>query len=110
MLERVAEILELLLHQEPRDRRLEQVGDGFGRRVSAMRRAERIVDVKIAEGGERRGQLRVVLLFTRDEAGVLDECHAAARQASRSSHALRRIGDELHGGAEHALQIADDLL
>src|SRR2546430_6284624 len=46
-----------------------------------MRRAERVVHVKITERGERLGESRVVPFLTRPEAGVLDERDAAPGQA-----------------------------
>jgi len=48
-LERVAEVIELLLHQQPGDRRLEIVRDAFGRRMRPVRRAERVVHIQVAE-------------------------------------------------------------
>ena len=47
--ERLAEILELLLHQEAGDGRRSRLGDALGRRVRAVRGAERVVDVDVGE-------------------------------------------------------------
>src|SRR5437667_6868035 len=103
--QQVAEILELLFHQEPGDGGLEQMRDRFRRRMRAMRRAERIVHIQIAEGSESPGQLRVVLFLTGPEAGVLDQRDTAAREPSRHGHARRRVGDELHRPPKYTLEI-----
>ena len=52
MIERLAEVLELLFHQEAGDRRLEQVRHRLGAGVGPVGRAEGVVDVEIAERGE----------------------------------------------------------
>ena len=50
--ERVPQVLQLPLHQQPGRRVLHDVSDRFHGRVRAVRGAERIVDVPIREGGE----------------------------------------------------------
>src|SRR5204863_1861163 len=98
--QQLAEVLQLLFHEKAGDRRLEHVRDRFRGRVGAMGRAERIVHIEIAQGGERFGELGIVFLFPRPEARVLDERDAAARQAPRGWDAYRRIGNELDGRPE----------
>ena len=71
------------------------------RRVGAMRRAERVVDVDVGERRQRRGERGVVLLFLRVEAQVLEQHDASRRgdlrrparpraRCSRSANADRR--------------------
>src|SRR3989449_7737147 len=57
-----------------------------------MRRAERVVHVKITERGERLGESRVVPFLTRPEAGVLDERDAAPGQAPGRGDPRRGVG------------------
>ena len=64
--------LDLPLHEEAdvggQDRR-----HAVGRRVGAVRGAEGVVDVDVGVGGERLGEVGVVLLFFRVEAEVLEQ-------------------------------------
>ena len=71
--ERIAEVVELLLHEETGHRRREVLGDAGGAGVRAMRRAERVVHVEVAELGERAGQALVVRLLTAEKARVLEQ-------------------------------------
>ena len=52
--ERVAEIAQLLLHQQAGGRARQVMRDPLDRRVRPVRRAERVVHVEIGERGERR--------------------------------------------------------
>ena len=108
--QQLAEVFELLFHQEAGDRWLEQMRDRFGGRMRPVRRAERVVDVEIAQRGKRLGKLRIVFLLARPEARVLDEGDGAAWQASCGRDAAHRIGNEFDGRAEQPFQVADDLL
>ena len=110
MVERVAQVGELALHEEARDGGLEQPGDRFGGGVGAMRRAEGVVDVEVAQRGERLGEPGVVRLFAGPEPGVLDEGHAAARQPARGGDPRGGIGDEFDRRSQDALHVPHDLL
>ena len=77
--EQPAEVLELLLEQEAGVRG-QQMRDRLGRRMRAMRRAERVVDVEIAAVGELARERLVVLRLARIEARVLEHAHAFVGQ------------------------------
>ena len=79
LVQRLAEVAQLALHEEAGDRRLQDPGDGLGARVSPMRGPEGVVDVQVAEGREPLGQRQIVLLLAGVEAGVFRHRHAAAR-------------------------------
>ena len=66
-------VVELLLHAEAGDRRGEVLGDALGRAVRAVRRAERVVDVDVGVGGERLGEVGLVLGLSLVEADVLED-------------------------------------
>ena len=74
------EVRDLLLHQEAGVGRAE-LRDPDGRGVRAVRGPEGVVHVDVAVGGERLGELRVVLLLLRVEAEVLEEQHLAVAEA-----------------------------
>jgi hypothetical protein len=105
--ERLAEVLELLLHEEPGDGRLEHPGHGLGARVGPMGRAEGIVHVEVAQRGEPRRQLGVVALFTREEPRVLRDGHAAPRQPPGVGDRLlgERVAEERHRRPEQTLDL-----
>ena len=63
-----------------------QSGDGIDRSVGAVTGAEGIIDVMIAEAGENRCQLTVVLLLSRIEAEVLEECDCSRGEARYRVH------------------------
>src|SRR5919198_706424 len=71
ILEDPGERLDLALQQQA-GRTRQQAGDALGRRVRAMRRAERVVDIGVGERGQPLGQLGVVLRLARLEADVLE--------------------------------------
>ena len=86
----------------------QEVRDALGRRVRAVRRTERVVDVDVGERGERRGELGVVRLLARLEAHVLEHDDLAVDHAVDG---LVRLGaddvvDEDDVAAEQALQHA----
>ena len=96
-LERVAEILQLLLHQQAGRRPLDVVRDGLDRRVRAVRRAERVVHVEVGERRERLRERRVVLLFLGVEPQVLEQHDAAARGVDLLHRASRLVADAVVG-------------
>ena len=53
VLEGAVEVVDLLLHQQARDRRRQVLGHAFGGRVGAVRGPERVVHVQIAELRQR---------------------------------------------------------
>ena len=79
-LEELRQHLDLALHQEPGIGR-QELGDADGRRVGAMGRPERVVDVDVGVGGERGGEGRIVLLLLDMEAQVLEQEHLAGSEA-----------------------------
>ena len=79
--EQPAEMIELGEEQQPRVGR-QEVRDGLGRAVGAMRRAERVVHVEVVAVRELARIPLVVLRLARVEAGVLE-------------HAQPVVGDEL---------------
>src|SRR2546429_141507 len=88
----------------------EETRPRLGGGVRPVGRPERVVHVEVAQGGERLGKAGVVRLFARPEAGVLDQCHTAAREAAAGRDTARRIGDELDGRSQDALDVAQNLL
>ena len=92
--EQAAEMLQLGEQEQPRIRR-QQVGDGLGRGVRAVRGAERIVDVEVVPVRELAREGRVVLRLARVEAGVLEHAQASvgnelAQAALDRRHRVRR--------------------
>ena len=88
LVERLAEVAELLLHQEAGHGRLEQPRDRLGAGVRPVRGAERVVHVEIAQRGEALGEAGVVGLLAGIEPRVLRDGHAAARQPPGRGHGL----------------------
>ena len=72
----------LALEQEAGDRRPQPVRDALGRRVRAVRGAEGVVHVHVAEPRQRVRQRGVVLGLARLEAAVLEHQHLARRRAA----------------------------
>ena len=70
------QVLQLLFHQETGDGR-QEARHALGGGVSAVRRAEGIVDVHLAQSCQRLRQLQIVLLLAGVEAGVLQHQHVA---------------------------------
>ena len=94
-LERRAKVLEFVLHQEAGRRLRQQLRHAFGRGVRAVARPERVVHVEVGQFGQLLRERRVVLLFFRVEADVLEEHDAVAlrlrlldRPARRLAHAV----------------------
>ena len=67
------EVVELLLHAEAGDRRGEVLGHALGLAVRAVGRAEGVVDVDLGVGGERLGEVGLVLGLGLVEADVLED-------------------------------------
>ncbi len=63
--QRLPQVLQLLLHQEPRNRRAEHVRDSLGRRVGAMRGAERVIHEQVAQCRQCPRQLGVIATLRR---------------------------------------------
>jgi hypothetical protein len=105
-----AEVLELLLHQEARNRRMQILGDAGGGRVRTMRRTEGVVHVQITESRERLGEGVVVLFFTRVEPRVLEEQNFAVLELTRGGHgivALERRDESHRAGRQLAKSLGD---
>jgi hypothetical protein len=81
--ERAPEIRELLLHEQPGHRGRRMPRDALGARVRAVRRAEGVVHVQVAEPRELARERVVVLLLAGKEARVLEQEHAAVGHAPR---------------------------
>jgi len=77
-LERVAEIAELLFHQESRGRAPEVAGDRVDRRVRAVRRAERVVHVLVGQRRQLLGECRIVVFLFGMKAQVFEKNNSAA--------------------------------
>ena len=71
--DRGAEVAQLLLHEQPGTRFRHQTDDRLDGCVCAMRRAERVVDINVAQGREPLREFEVVLFFLRVEAEVLEQ-------------------------------------
>ena len=119
--ERLVEMGEFLLHRAP-GRGRQQMRDAFGRRVRAMRGAERVVDEDVAEFGDLLREGRIVLLFAGMEARVLqkkdiavlqlrdgrfrDVADAIVRERDRTPNGLRqRRRDRLQRHGRHDLAL-----
>ena len=98
MFYRVAQILQLLLHQEAGRAFADGSDDPVHRRVCPMGRPERVVDVEVGQLGELPGKNRVVFLLRGVEAQVLQQHDMAA--GVRLGH--RRFGGIADAvGGEH---------
>ena len=76
MFEHTAEHVELARHQVSRVRG-QQVSNTFGRGMRPVGGTERVVDVHVRKRGELRRKRRIVGLFARLEAHVLEHGHIA---------------------------------
>ena len=79
----LAQVFELLLHQQSGHRRREVVRDALGRGVRAMRRAKRIVRVEVAQGRKPARELGVVPLFLGVEPQVFEQQNVAVLERCR---------------------------
>ena len=73
MRQRLAQIFQFLLHQQAGRALLHKMRDALGRGVGAMRRAESIVHVVVAELGKLPGEIRIVGFLLGMEAEVLQQ-------------------------------------
>ena len=94
MLHRVAEILQLLLHEEAGRAFADGADDAVHRRVRAVGRPERVVDVEVGQLGQLPRKHRVVLLLRGVEAQVLEQHDVAAGM---------RLGHRRRGGLADAV-------
>ena len=96
----------------------EQVGDPFGRRVRAMRGPERVVHVEVEARSELPREGRIVSLFLRMEADVLQHQHIARlhradspldawphRVVEKRDLAFDELGQALRDGRERELGV-----
>jgi hypothetical protein len=91
--QRVAQVAQLLLHQQAGHRRLEHPRHRLGAGVGPVRRAERVVHVEVAQRREAGPQLGVVGLLAGEEAGVLRDGHASPGKPAALGD--RRIGERV---------------
>ena len=103
--QRLAERLQLGLHEAPRRARQALRNGGRGR-MGAMRGGECIVDVDIGERRESIGEGGIVRLLARVEAQVLQQCDIAGRERSHGGLRLLTdaIGDKLHREAAECMR------
>src|SRR6184192_3272774 len=64
----IAQVAELPLHEKARDCGLEQARHRLGGGVRTVRRPERVVHEEVAQRRERRGELGIVVFFSRPKA------------------------------------------
>src|ERR1043165_640917 len=96
------QVIQLFLHQESRGGPVNILRDAYGRSVSAMRRAESVVDVNITEARQLFGKLRVVLLFFLVKTQILKQQHVAVRK--RINLRLHFITDAIISETDHLAQ------
>ena len=91
--EHAAQVFELLFHQEPGGGFRHEMRDALDRRVGAMGRAERVVDVQLGQGGQLLRELRVVLFFLRMKPEILEQHHTAAAVMGGIDRGFRGLPD-----------------
>jgi len=96
MEQRVAEDLELLLHEEARHAGVHELRHALGGGVGPMGRAEGVIHVDVAECAKGLAEGGIVLLLTRLEAAVLEQ-HDLAR--------LHRLDDLRHLRAHQVVRL-----
>ena len=101
----------LLLHEQTGERG-QLLRDAMRGGVSAMGRAERIVDVAVGKTCERRRECGVVRLLAGPEAYVLDEQHVAGLERRRRCASLLtgRVVDVGHGRSDEFREALGDRL
>ncbi len=97
-----AQVLQLLLHEETCGGLLDVPRDACGRSVCAMRRAEGVVDIEVAEARQLCCESVVVLLLLGVKAQVFEQQHAAVLQRFNPFFRLRpdAIRRKVHGLAQ----------
>ena len=104
------QVVELLLQQEAGHGGRQEGGDASGGPVRAVRRAEGVVDKEVGVHGELLGELLVVGLLLRVEAGVLQQHHVAVLHLSNGlahGHA-DAVGNQRHGHAQELREAGGD--
>ena len=97
-----AQVGELVLHQETGGRAPNQPGDADSGGVGAVRRAKGVVDVEVAQTGERAGKLLVVGFFFGMEAQVLQQQDLVVSESEH--HLLDFFSDAIGGKADRSFQ------
>ena len=105
--EGLAEVGELLLHEQAGGGDFDEVGDAFGGGVGAVGAAEGVVDVDVAETGEFFGEGGVVGLFFGVEAEVFEQEGLAGFEVG--GH-LAGDGADAVGGEGDVLVVAEDVV
>ena len=107
----LAEVVELFFHQQARGALaallLDEVRDAFGRGVGAVRGAEGVVDVDVAELSELFGEGGVVGLFGGVEAEVFEQQRLAGLEVA--GH-LARDGADAVGREGDVFAVGEDVL
>ena len=101
ILEFSAEKLQLLLHQEPHRRLLDEFRNAGGAGMGAMGCAESVVHINIAEPGERFRELWIVRFFPRLKTDILEERDVAL---------LHVLNDFLGNGADCVVTKRDRMI
>jgi hypothetical protein len=106
------QVLDLCRHQQPGAVLRDVLDDALGRRVRAVGRAERIVDVDVSQRAKAGRKAVVILLLARVEPEILEEedrpvgCGRAAVRIGPWT----RVRDELHGTPKQFRQARRDRL
>jgi hypothetical protein len=103
--ERLPQVAQLFLHQQACDGG-QVVRDAFSGGVRAVRRAERIVHIDLAQPRQRTRKLRVVRLLLRVEAHILQQRDRVRRQARHARFHRRAdaVVEEVDGTPQQLLQ------
>ncbi len=105
--EGLAEVGELLLHEQAGGGMFDEVGDALGGGVGAVGAAEGVVDVDVAEGGEFFGEGGVVGLFFGMEAEVFEQEGLAGFEVG--GHLAGDCADAV-GGEGYVFVVAEDVV
>ena len=99
-----AEVLQFLLHQQAGGGLLDELDHALGGSVGAVRGAERVVDVDVAEGGQFLGEGGIVLFFFGVEAQIFEQQHFAGRGLHGLHFGADAIGRHFDRAIEQLLQ------
>ena len=105
--EHLAQEVQFFFHQQAGGRLCNEVGDALGGGVGAVRAAEGVVDVEVAQFGELLGEGGIVGLLFRMEAQVLQQQRLPGLQLAR--HLLGDLADAV-GREGHVLRLVEDLV
>ena len=100
------QILQFLVHQQAGGGLLHELDHADGGSVSAMRGAEGVVHIDVAEFGELLGEGGIVLFFFLMEAEIFQQQNFAGRGQHGLDRGPDAIGREFDGAAEQFLQFA----